>query len=68
MDISSKATQSVKSSVMNLSTKDQSIKYVTVTEAVAQLFCQIYAPGKDVKVILMNNCMNFHFYIYIFFS
>ena len=36
---------------MNLSAKDPSINYDTVTEEVAQLFCQTYAPGKDVKVI-----------------
>jgi len=43
-DISSKATQSVRSNVMNLSTKDPSINFNAVTEAVAQSFCQIYAP------------------------
>lgn len=51
-DISSRATHSVRSSVMNLSTKDQSIKFETVTEAVAEEFCHAYAPGKDVKVII----------------
>ena len=36
---------------MNLSTKDPSVNFNAVTEAVAQSFCQIYAPGKDVKVV-----------------
>ena len=35
---------------MNLSTKDSSLNFDAVTGAVAELFCQIYAPGKDVEM------------------
>lgn len=60
-DISSKATQSVKSEVMNLSTKDLSLNFDAVTEAVAKLFCQIYAPGKNVEIKDIDPSREDHF-------
>ena len=36
---------------MNLTTKDSSINFDAVTAAVAHIFCQIYAPGKDIKMV-----------------
>ncbi|XP_020625207.1 lipoyltransferase 1, mitochondrial-like [Orbicella faveolata] len=60
-DFSSKATQSVKSEVMNLSMKDLSLNFDAVTEAVAQLFCQIYAPGKDVEIKDIDPSREDHF-------
>lgn len=50
-DISSKATQSVKSDIMNLSNKDPSIHFESVTKEVAQMFCQSYAPGMNVEMV-----------------
>ena len=60
-DITSKATQSVKSEVMNLSTKDLSLNFDTVTEALAKLFCQIYAPGKNVEINDIDPSREDHF-------
>lgn len=60
-DISSKATQSVKSEVMNLSTKDLSLNFDAVTKAVAKLFCQIYAPGKNVEIKDIDPSREDHF-------
>lgn len=36
---------------MNLATKDQTLEFHSVTDAIAQMFCQTYAPGSNVKVI-----------------
>ena len=36
---------------MNLATKDQTLEFHSVTDAIAQMFCQTYAPGRNVKVI-----------------
>ena len=52
-EIKSKATQSVRSDVMNLSAKDPSITFENVTEAVALLFCHTYSPERDFKVRLL---------------
>ena len=46
---------------MNLSMKDLSLNFDAVTEAVAQLFCQIYAPGKDVKIKDIDPSREDHF-------
>lgn len=46
---------------MNLSTKDSSLNFNAVTEAVAQLFCEIYAPGKDVKMKDIDPSRDDHF-------
>ena len=48
-EINSKATQSVRSDVMNLSAKDPSITFENVTEEVALWFCHTYSPERDVK-------------------
>ncbi|CAH3174277.1 unnamed protein product, partial [Porites lobata] len=50
-EINSKATQSVRSDVMNLSAKDPSITFENVTEEVALWFCHTYSPERDVKVV-----------------
>lgn len=46
---------------MNLSMKDLSLNFDAVTEAVAQLFCQIYAPGKDVEIKDIDPSREDHF-------
>lgn len=51
VDISSKATQSIRSSIMNLATKNQTLEFHSVTDAIAQMFCQTYAPGRNVKLL-----------------
>ncbi|XP_068717871.1 lipoyl amidotransferase LIPT1, mitochondrial-like isoform X3 [Montipora capricornis] len=60
--ISSKATQSKRSSVMNLSIKDQAIGYYSVTDAISQQFCQKYAPGEGFKLLEIHpsNEKQFH--------
>ncbi|XP_068672728.1 lipoyl amidotransferase LIPT1, mitochondrial-like isoform X5 [Montipora foliosa] len=60
--ISSKATQSKRSSVTNLSIKDQAIGYYSVTDAISQQFCQKYAPGEGVKLLEIHpsNEKQFH--------
>lgn len=46
---------------MNLSTKDSSLNFIAVTEAVAELFCQIYAPGKDFEMKDIDPSREDHF-------
>lgn len=46
---------------MNLSMKDLSLNFDAVTEALAQLFCQIYAPGKDVEIKDIDPSREDHF-------
>ncbi|KAL9955167.1 hypothetical protein ACROYT_G036453 [Oculina patagonica] len=60
-DISSRATQSVKSDVMNLCSKDPSLNFDVIKEAIAEMFCQIYAPGKDIKVRDIDPSREDHF-------
>lgn len=60
-DISSKATQSVKSDVMNLSSKDHSINFESVTAEVAQMFCQSYAPRMNIKMVDIDPSKDEHF-------
>ena len=36
---------------MNLSKKDHSIHFESVTKEVAQMFCQSYAPGMKVEMV-----------------
>ena len=48
-EINSKATQSVRSDVMNLSAKDPSITFENVTEEVTLSFCHTYSPERGVK-------------------
>ena len=46
---------------MNLSTKGSSLNFDAVTESVAQLFCQTYAPGKDVEMKDIDPSREDHF-------
>ena len=46
---------------MNLSMKDSTLNFGALTEAVAQLFCQIYAPGKDVEMKDIDPSREDHF-------
>ena len=46
---------------MNLSTKDLSLNFDTVTEALAKLFCQIYTPGKNVEINDIDPSREDHF-------
>ena len=46
---------------MNLSMKDSTLNFDALTEAVAQLFCQIYAPGKDVEMKDIDPSREDHF-------
>ena len=46
---------------MNLCTKDPSINFDAVTEAIAEMFCQIYAPGKDIKMTDIDLSREDHF-------
>lgn len=36
---------------MNLSNKDPSIHFESVTKEVAQMFCQSYAPGMNIEMV-----------------
>lgn len=51
----------MKSDVMNLCSKDASITFEAITEAMAEMFCQIYAPGKDIKVMDIDPTREDHF-------
>ena len=46
---------------MNLSVKDSTLNFDAITEAVAQSFCQIYAPGKDVEMKDIDPSREDHF-------
>ena len=46
---------------MNLSSKDPSINFESVTEEIAQMFCLSYAPGKNIKMIDIDPSKEEHF-------
>lgn len=67
-EINSKATQSVRSDVMNLSTKDPSITFENVTEEVALSFCHTYSPERDVKVRFLWLSFSLEPTVFVFIS